>query len=132
MIRNNGMFLIIFIMFLFLFLNCNKNNQYPQRFKNIPTGTSFFYGPFGNFYILPDEQLDSLTYRINIYNDSTGKYILQGIFSFNDYLYNPKYNTLGLDKNILFFNNKNKIFVKGLKNDTLILLLEKTLYRGQE
>lgn len=100
MIFFNRIFNIFFIFFLFISLSCGKNNQYPPRYKNIPTGTNFFYGPNGNFYILPEEQIDSNTYRIRVYVDTTGKFKLEGLFKYVNTSYYPSYN-LQIYKHIL-------------------------------
>lgn len=126
----NKLISLFFVVFVFSFYSCSKNSSYPKRYKNIPTGTSFFYGPNGNFYILPEEQLDSVSYRIKIYIDTTGEFKFEGIFRYINYTYNPT--TLkNLDDKILYFNDSNKIFVRGSYNDTLTLLLDHKSIEGK-
>jgi hypothetical protein len=115
------------ILLLLVFLCCN-NPHYPKKFKNIPTGTKFFYGPNGNFYILPEEQIDSNSYRVRVYIDSTGALKLEGIFKYAENLYYPSY-SMKLSEKILYFNDTNKIYIMGLYQDTLILLLDETLIK---
>lgn len=108
---------------IFSLNSCSKNSIYPKKFKTIPTGTPFFYGPNGNFYILPEEQIDSNSCRIKIYVDTTGKFKYEGIFKYINNSYNPT-SLKDLGDKILYFNDSDKIFVKGLYNDTLTLFLK--------